>query len=174
VSAGGEDIDAGIIVAIVLLSIIVDFWQSYRSATGGRSLRASVAPTATCATELVRFADNWSPGTSSGSDRGPHPAVNLWTRDLSVQQSMLAGESLPADKKASADGPPRTGPAPDLVSSALGRQWNGGSHCDRDRARTLLGTSPSDSAAVCRKPSSAAAALQPVVCDDYLWCSSSC
>jgi P-type Mg2+ transporter len=43
----GEDVDAGIIVTIVMLSVTVNFWQSYRSQRAADRLRASVAPTAT-------------------------------------------------------------------------------------------------------------------------------
>ena len=118
----GEDVDAGIIVAIVLLSVIVDFWQSYRSQQAADRLRSSVASTAT-----VRRDGTWKeiplrqlvPGDVvrlSAGDIVPADARLLDSRDLSVQQSMLTGESLPADKKASADPPQTTGPdATDLV-----------------------------------------------------------
>jgi magnesium-transporting ATPase (P-type) len=65
----GEDVDAGIIVAIVLLSVLIDFWQSYRSQQAADRLRASVAPTATVLRDgtLRRFRyDSWSLETSSG------------------------------------------------------------------------------------------------------------
>ena len=119
----GEDVDAGIIVAIVLLSVIVDFWQSYRSQQAADRLRASVAPTATVLRDGT-FKEiplrQLVPGDVvrlSAGDLVPADARLLDSRDLSVQQSMLTGESLPADKKASADDPPQTiGPdAPDFV-----------------------------------------------------------
>jgi len=119
----GEDVDAGIIAAIVLLSVIVDFWQSYRSQRAADRLRASVAPAAT-----VLRDGTWKdiplrqlvPGDVvrlSAGDLVPADARLLDSRDLSVQQSMLTGESLPVDKKASADQlPPTMGPdAEDLV-----------------------------------------------------------
>jgi Mg2+-importing ATPase len=119
----GEDVDAGIIVTIVLLSVTVNFWQSYRSQRAADRLRASVAPTAT----VLRDA-TWQeipprqlvPGDVvrlSAGDLVPADAHLLDSRDLSVQQSMLTGESLPVDKMASADRTHgTTGPgAPDLV-----------------------------------------------------------
>jgi P-type Mg2+ transporter len=49
-------------------------------------------------------------------DLVPADARLLESRDLSVQQSMLTGESLPADKIATADGEEAFGPdAPHLV-----------------------------------------------------------
>src|SRR4029450_4223555 len=38
----GEDVDAGIIITIILLSVSVNFWQSYRSQRAAEQLRASV------------------------------------------------------------------------------------------------------------------------------------
>ena len=43
----GEKVDAGIIIAIVLLSVAVDFGQTYRSQRAVEQLRDRVAPTAT-------------------------------------------------------------------------------------------------------------------------------
>jgi len=43
----GQRTDALIIVAIVLLGIAINFWQTYRSQRAADRLRASVAPTAT-------------------------------------------------------------------------------------------------------------------------------
>jgi P-type Mg2+ transporter len=119
----GQDVDAGIIITIVLLSVTVNFWQSYRSQRAADRLRASVAPTATALRD-----GTWQevprreivPGDVvrlSAGDLVPADARLLDSRDLSVQQSMLTGESLPADKSASVGDPPRTtGPdAPDLV-----------------------------------------------------------
>ncbi len=118
----GENVDAGIIVTIVLLSVTVNFWQSYRSQQAANRLRASVAPTAT-----VLRDGSWQeipikkivPGDVvrlSAGDLVPADARLLDSRDLSVQQSMLTGESLPADKMASAGGSHTTRPdAPNLV-----------------------------------------------------------
>jgi Mg2+-importing ATPase len=105
----GENIDASIIVTIVLLSVTVNFWQSYRSQRAADRLRASVAPTATALRD-----GNWQeiplrqivPGDVvrlSAGDLVPADARLLDSRDLSVQQSMLTGESLPADKMAHAE-----------------------------------------------------------------------
>ena len=104
----GEDVDAGIIVAIVLLSVSINFWQTFRSQRAADRLRASVAPTATVCRD-----GTWReiplrevvPGDAvrlSAGDLVPADAKLLDSRDLSVQQSMLTGESLPADKHATA------------------------------------------------------------------------
>ena len=46
-AALGERVNAAIVVAMVLLSAAIDFFQSYRSARAVERLRAQVAPTAT-------------------------------------------------------------------------------------------------------------------------------
>jgi P-type Mg2+ transporter len=123
-AALGQRIDASIIVTIVLLSVSINFWQSYRSEQAAELLRASVTPTAT-----VRRDRRWGeiplrtvvPGDVfrlSAGDLVPADGRLIESRDLSVHQSMLTGESLPADKHASAVAAhgEETGPdAPHLV-----------------------------------------------------------
>ena len=82
----GQRIDALIIVTIVVLSVSINLWQSYQSAQAAERLRASVTPTATA------FRDA----------RWQESPLRTESRDLSIQQSMLTGESLHADKHASA------------------------------------------------------------------------
>jgi Mg2+-importing ATPase len=120
----GQNVDALLIVTIVLMSISINFWQSFRSQQAAERLRASVTPTAT----LCRDGE-WRevpirqvvPGDVirlSAGDLVPADGRLIDSRDLSVQQSMLTGESLPADKQASASGAPvnATDPnAPGLV-----------------------------------------------------------
>jgi Mg2+-importing ATPase len=107
--------DAVIIVTIVLVGTTINFWQTYRSQQAADRLRASVSPTAT-----VKRDGAWQevplrlvvPGDVirlSAGDLVPADARLIESRDLSVQQSMLTGESLPADKDATAtlrDGEP--------------------------------------------------------------------
>jgi Mg2+-importing ATPase len=110
----GQKTDALIIVTIVLVGIGINFWQTYRSQQAADRLRASVAPTAT-----VERDGAWQelpievvvPGDLirlSAGDLVPADARLIDTRDLSVQQAMLTGESLPIDKHAS-----RAGAGPD-------------------------------------------------------------
>jgi Mg2+-importing ATPase len=120
----GQHVDASIIVTIVVLSVAINFWQSYRSEQAAEALRASVTPTAT-----ARRDGQWQeiarrtvvPGDVlrlSAGDLVPADGRLIESRDLSVQQSMLTGESLPADKHASAamDHANEIGPdAPHLV-----------------------------------------------------------
>src|SRR5690349_18565771 len=102
----GQVPDALLIAAIVLLGIGIGFWQTYRSQAAAGRLRALVLPTAT-----VRRDGAWRecpmrevvPGDVvrlSAGDLVPADARLIDARDLSVQQSMLTGESLPADKTA--------------------------------------------------------------------------
>lgn len=118
----GEDVDAGIIVTIVLLSVGVGFWQSYRSQQAADRLRSSVAPTATVCRDgkwrelPIREVVPADAIQLSAGDLVPADARLVDARDLSVQQSMLTGESLPADKRVMGRPDSATGPdVPDLI-----------------------------------------------------------
>ena len=105
----GDAVDAGIIGVIVLLSGAIDFSQTYHSERAVEELRDQVAPTAT-----VLRGGEWKeihrrdvvPGDIvrlSAGDLVPADARLLIARDLYVLQGMLTGESLPADKAATAE-----------------------------------------------------------------------
>jgi len=119
----GQHVDALIIVTMVVLGVTINFWQSYRSQQAADRLRSSVIPTATVLRDgawLETPLRNVVPGDVfrlSAGDLVPADARLLESRDLSVQQSMLTGESLPADKMVSGAGhDSATGPdAPELV-----------------------------------------------------------
>jgi P-type Mg2+ transporter len=104
----GQRVDALIIVTMVALGVAINFWQSYRSQQAADRLRSSVIPTATVLrdrTWLETPLRNVVPGDVfrlSAGDMVPADGRLLESRDLSIQQSMLTGESLPADKEASA------------------------------------------------------------------------
>jgi P-type Mg2+ transporter len=100
----GESTDAGIIIAIVLLSNLLDFGQTYRSQQAVEQLQDRVAPTATVLRdgqwqEIRRT--NVVPGDVvrlSAGDLVPADARLLVSRDLYIQQAALTGESLPIEK----------------------------------------------------------------------------
>ncbi len=103
----GQLLDAGIIVAMVLVGAGINFYQTYRSKIAIESLRARVAPTAT-----VLRDGRWQemdrkklvPGDTirlCAGDLVPSDARLLISRDLYVQQAALTGESLPAEKEVS-------------------------------------------------------------------------
>jgi len=102
----GQQADAGIIVTIVVLGVGLNFWQTFQSNRAADALNASVMPTAT-----VLRDGQWGevplrtvvPGDVfrlSAGDLVPADAQLIDSRDLSVQQAALTGESLPADKHA--------------------------------------------------------------------------
>jgi Mg2+-importing ATPase len=102
----GQTVDAGIIAAIVLLSVAVEFVQTYRSERAIEQLRERVAPTATALRDgewrEIHRADV-VPGDVvrlSAGDLVPADARLLAGRDLYVQQAALTGESLPVEKQA--------------------------------------------------------------------------
>ena len=107
----GQQVDALIIVTMVVLGVSINFWQSYRSQQAAERLRSSVIPNATVLRDgawLETPLRNVVPGDVfrlAAGDLVPADARLLESRDLSVQQSMLTGESLPADKMASTAAP---------------------------------------------------------------------
>ena len=101
-----ETTDAALIAIIVVAGVVMNFWQTYRSERAAERLRVSVASTAT-----VERDGKWKelpireivPGDLirlSAGDLVPADAKLLASRDLSVQESALTGESLPVDKHA--------------------------------------------------------------------------
>lgn len=100
----GEKTDALIISGIVLLSAVINFWQTFRSERAVKRLQKGIAPTATVrrdggwieiARERVVVGDIVR--LSSG-DLVPADARLIEATDLHIQQAALTGESLPAEK----------------------------------------------------------------------------
>ncbi len=102
----GQRVDAAIIVLIVILSIAINFVQTYRSQRAITRLREHVSLTATVLrdgswkeirrhevvpSDLIRL---------SAGDLVPADSRLLESRDLFVQQAALTGESMPAEKDA--------------------------------------------------------------------------
>jgi len=120
----GETVNAVLIITMVLLSVAVNFVQTYRSQQTVLRLRNSVAPTAT-----VRRDGTWQelsrrdvvPGDVvrlSAGDLVPADARLLEAKHLHVQQAALTGESFPVEKEASSGAFPTPGTgtdAPDRV-----------------------------------------------------------
>ncbi len=102
----GEVINASIIIAMVFLSIILNFIQSYRSQRAVERLRAGVALTSTVLrdeewVELPRR--ELVPGDVIrlvAGDLVPADARLIQSVSLHVQQAALTGESMPVEKDA--------------------------------------------------------------------------
>ncbi len=102
----GDRINASIIIAIVLLSNILNFVQTYQSQNAVEKLRAGVAPTASALRdgkwiEVPRR--DLVPGDMIrlvAGDLVPADARLVQATDLHVQQAALTGESLPVEKSA--------------------------------------------------------------------------
>jgi Mg2+-importing ATPase len=102
----GDQVNAAIILVIVLLSVALNFYQSYRSQQAAERLRAQVSPTATALrdgqwVEIPRR--ELVPGDIirlSAGDMVPADARLIEERDLHVQQAALTGESMPVEKEA--------------------------------------------------------------------------
>ena len=125
-AALGEVINAAIIVAMVLLSVALNFIQTYRSQKAVDSIRKEVAPTATALRDgkwieiprreivpedVIRLA---------AGDMVPADAELRQTRDLHVQQAALTGESLPVEKTAISPQSDQSNDEPDLHKVFLG------------------------------------------------------
>lgn len=104
-AALGESTNAIIIVAILSLSSALEFSQTYRSSQAAARLRQAVAVTA-----LVQRSGRFReipleevvPGDVLGLSAGTLIAADallLSSKDLSVVESALTGESLPAEKR---------------------------------------------------------------------------
>jgi Mg2+-importing ATPase len=117
----GQKLDATIIAVIVLLSTAIDVVQTDRSQRAVEKLRAQVAPTAT----VLRDGE-WKeirrreivPGDVvrlSAGDLVPGDARLVNSRDLYVLQAALTGESLPAEKQATAEPASTNAEAPNMV-----------------------------------------------------------
>jgi Mg2+-importing ATPase len=119
----GDIVDASIIAILVLLSVVLNFVQTYRSQRAADRLKAQVTPTATVLRDgawrevprrelvlgdVIRL---------SAGDLVPADARLLEARDLHVQQAALTGESIPAEKEAVDDAGASRSPAeaPNMV-----------------------------------------------------------
>ncbi len=97
--------DAVIIFVIAMLSVVINFIQAYRSERSVRKLREHVSLTASVLRdgnwqEVPR--ENVVPGDLvrlSAGDLVPADGFLVESRDLSLQQAALTGESMPAEKQ---------------------------------------------------------------------------
>lgn len=112
----GELVDAGIIIVMVLLSVALNFTQTYRSQRAAERLHLQVAPAA-----LVLRDGQWTsiprralvPGDIiriAAGDLVPADARLIEAHDLHAHQAALTGESLPVEKQAGDFGAPAGNP----------------------------------------------------------------
>ena len=121
----GQAVDAIIIAAMVVLSVVLNFIQAYRSEKAVQRLRDQVAPTAT-----VKRDGNWVelprrqlvPGDVVGLSAGdlvPADARLLRSQDLHVQQGRSPVNQCRQKNTLARESPTRTTrPAPTLSTSA--------------------------------------------------------
>ena len=101
-----EPVDASIIIAIVLLSGILGFYQEKRAADAVNSLLAMVRIEANVirdGVETTIHAEDVVPGDIcilNAGDMIPADAAILESKDLFVDEAALTGESFPAEKSA--------------------------------------------------------------------------
>jgi Mg2+-importing ATPase len=110
-AALGDVLNAAIIVLMIVLSVTLNFVQTYRSERAAARLREDVTPRATVSRD-----GGWVdipraqvvPGDVvrlGAGDRIPADAVLLEARDLHVYEAALTGESMPVEKSVAAAGP---------------------------------------------------------------------
>ena len=118
-AAVGQRTDAGIIVAIVVLSVALGFFDEYRADVAVRALEGSLTRTARVMRggSIMRVpAESVVPGDLLVVDVGDILVADarlVEATDLSADEAVLTGESLPSDKSAA----PTT--EPDSLTSML-------------------------------------------------------
>lgn len=121
----GEAVNAYIIIAMVLLSLVINFAQTFRSDQAVERLRGQVAPTATVLRdgewrEIHRH--DVVPGDVirlAAGDLVPADAELIESRDLYVQQAALTGESMPVEKEAQVSTPGTMNLTPESLGSVF-------------------------------------------------------
>ena len=102
----GSRFEAGVILAIVFGSALIDFINTYRSAKAAEALREKVTVTAAVLRDgklEERHVHDMVPGdvfALAAGDIVPADAIVFDAKDLFVDESMLTGESLPVEKEA--------------------------------------------------------------------------
>ncbi|PFG73217.1 magnesium-translocating P-type ATPase [Tepidiforma thermophila] len=125
----GERLDAAIIVAIVLLSVTLGFFDEFRADRSARMLEERLTRTARVFRdgEIQRVdAETLVPGDILVVEVGDIVAADarvIEANDLTVDESIITGESLPAEKRAAAGGEP--GLATMLLSGTVVRSGRG-------------------------------------------------
>lgn len=133
----GETADATVILAIILLSGLLSFWQEYGASRAVEELLASVRLTVEVVRDGLRVfvpTDDVVPGDVIHLDTGdlvPADCALLDAHELSLNEAALTGESYPVDK----------GPGIVDVEAPLGARTNclyRGTHVVRGTATALV------------------------------------
>lgn len=104
-AALGEAVSAAIIIVIVLLSVVLNLWQTFRSQKAVARLQEKVTQTATVRREGKVFEIPRREIVEgdivllSAGDLVPADSRLLESKDLHVQQAALTGESFPVEKE---------------------------------------------------------------------------
>jgi Mg2+-importing ATPase len=102
----GSHFEAGVILAIVLGSALIDFLNTYRSARAAEALREKVTVTAAVLRDgklQEIHVHDMVPGDVFALEAGdivPADGIVFEAKDLFVDESMLTGESIPVEKEA--------------------------------------------------------------------------
>ncbi len=105
----GQAVNAVLIACMVLLSVTLNLFQTFRSQRAAERLRLQVAPTATALRDGAwiriprRELVTGDRVRLAAGDLVPADARLLEAKDLHVQQAALTGESLPVEKSAAGD-----------------------------------------------------------------------
>ena len=105
----GQAVNSVLIACMVLLSVTLNLFQTFRSQRAAERLRLQVAPTATALRDGAwiriprRELVTGDRVRLAAGDLVPADALLVEAKDLHVQQAALTGESLPVEKDAAGD-----------------------------------------------------------------------
>lgn len=107
----GEIVEASTIIFIILLNALLGFWQEFKTEKTLEALKQLAAPVCTVLRDgdsVIIPASEIVPGDViilESGNRVPADALLIQASNLSIDESMLTGESVPVQKKAAIDIP---------------------------------------------------------------------
>ncbi len=122
----GKHIDTAVILAVVILNAIIGYIQEFKAEQSVQALRSLMVPKAHVVRDGVEREINsydLVPGDIvllTSGDRVPADLRLMYTRELRIDEAMLTGESVPADKTISTIDDENLSPGDQLNTAFMG------------------------------------------------------